>query len=247
MDATEAQRTIVVSFSARAIVGLRLCLEHPERVEAAVFATPDLWPNGLLPPSPTRRDDADDFNFELMRSDWPGFLERWARRMYPNPHSTKQIEDFVSYGMDTDARPSSPASWDSVFRLAMRRWRWRAGLPCRRWCSRTAAGRLAPKDASGHLANAIGAAPARVRGPRPCGRLPLAGGLQPRRPRVRGGCAGRGGRAAGRYAQLTGFACRGSSAFRMIWTTTGSNASATCSERSVGQTSCSMWLVAFGA
>jgi pimeloyl-ACP methyl ester carboxylesterase len=103
MDTTETHRAIVVSFSARAIVGLLLCLEHAERVAAAVFVTPDLWATDYYLRQLARGAEEDDFNFDLMRADWPEFLRRWARRTYPRPHSTKQIEDFVAYGMDTDA------------------------------------------------------------------------------------------------------------------------------------------------
>src|SRR5690242_18482768 len=47
LDATSTERATLVSFSQNAIVGLRLCVERPERVLAAVFVTPDLWPTSF--------------------------------------------------------------------------------------------------------------------------------------------------------------------------------------------------------
>ena len=45
MDATETETAIPVSWSPRALVTLRLATEHADRTDAAVFVTPQLWPN----------------------------------------------------------------------------------------------------------------------------------------------------------------------------------------------------------
>lgn len=107
LDATGTERAIPISWSPRAIVALKLCVAQPERIIAAVFVTPDLWPTDFFvkPFTAAPKEsyaDEEVFNPHLMRTDWPGFLERWARRAHPHPHSTRQIENWVSYGLDTD-------------------------------------------------------------------------------------------------------------------------------------------------
>ncbi len=37
-----------------------------------------------------------------MRNDWPAFLQAWSRVMFPHPHSSRQIEDMIAYGLETD-------------------------------------------------------------------------------------------------------------------------------------------------
>ena len=39
-----------------------------------------------------------------MRRDYAGFLEFFFGEMFPEPHSTKQIEDAVAFGLDDHAR-----------------------------------------------------------------------------------------------------------------------------------------------
>lgn len=157
MEAAETQRAAVVSFSARAIVGLRLCLDHPERVAAAVFATPDLWPTEYYLQQLSRGADEDVFNFGLMEADWPGFLQRWARRMHPHPHSTKQIEDFVSYGMDTDASTfiASIVGMGLPTREEALEMARRVSVPT--LVLQNGGASVGPKDASGAFAEAAGA------------------------------------------------------------------------------------------
>ena len=245
MDATEAQRTIVVSFSARAIVGLRLCLEHPERVEAAVFATPDLWPTDYYLRQLTRRDDG---RLQLRADE-----QRLARvsRALGSPDVSEPALDEADRGLrllrhghrrehlHRQHRGTRSSTRDEALEMASR-------VTVPRLVLQNGGGSVGPKDASVAFANATGAE-LRVfegLGPVVSSRWPVALTLPSASSRR---LCGPGGRAAGRYTQLTGFACRGSSAFRMIWTTTGSNASAMRSERSVGQTSWRMRLVAFGA
>jgi pimeloyl-ACP methyl ester carboxylesterase len=108
MDATSTAEAIPISFSTRAVVGLRLCVEHADRVLAAIFTTPDPWPSEFYVRQMvvSERDEYADeeiFNFHYMRADWSGFAERWAKVLYPNKHSTKQREDAAAYMTDTDA------------------------------------------------------------------------------------------------------------------------------------------------
>ena len=91
---------------------LLLAAEHPERVLGAVFIGPAL---GLSPVAPERaqafrsfrqRLDSDEgwekWNAEYWRDDLPGFLEFFLGEMFCEPHSTKQIEDGIAWGLETD-------------------------------------------------------------------------------------------------------------------------------------------------
>ncbi len=113
LDATATDRAIVVSWSPLALVGIKLAVEQPCRVLAEVFVTPDLWAaEGAGRGFNARRDAyADDqvFNRHYMAADWPAFVERYATRLLPHPHSTRQIENFTSHAMDTDG-PTFAAS-----------------------------------------------------------------------------------------------------------------------------------------
>ena len=122
MDATATEQAVLVSLSAGANWALPLAAEHPERVAGAVFIGPAL---PLSPPYPKRVmysfDEALDtdegwakFNRHYWLKDYRGFLEFFMSQIYTEPHSTKQIEDCVGWGLETtpevliatDAAPS---------------------------------------------------------------------------------------------------------------------------------------------
>ncbi len=107
MDHTSTDRAIVAVLGPRAISGLRLAVDHPDRVAGLALLAPDLfsdrefadaWRTG--PEEPHSGFGA--FNPHLMRSDWPRFLDEWSRVMFPHPHSSRQIEDLIAYGLETD-------------------------------------------------------------------------------------------------------------------------------------------------
>ena len=50
--------------------------------------------------SSTSRQGWEKQNRHYMRADYRGFLEFFFGEMFPEPHSTKQIEDAVAYGLD---------------------------------------------------------------------------------------------------------------------------------------------------
>jgi pimeloyl-ACP methyl ester carboxylesterase/predicted glycosyltransferase len=122
MDATAIGQAVLVSLSAGANWALPLAAEHPERVAGAVFIRPAL---PLSPPYPKRVMysfdevlDTDEgwakFNRHYWLKDYRGFLEFFMAQIYTEPHSTKQIEDCVGWGLETtpevliatDAAPS---------------------------------------------------------------------------------------------------------------------------------------------
>jgi pimeloyl-ACP methyl ester carboxylesterase/predicted glycosyltransferase len=109
MDATGTDRAVIVSLSLGAQRTLLLAAEHPERVAAAVFISPSV---SLGDPLPERvrykfEDvlDTDEgwakYNRHYWLQDYRSFLEFFFSRFFVEPHSTKQIEDCVNWGLET--------------------------------------------------------------------------------------------------------------------------------------------------
>jgi pimeloyl-ACP methyl ester carboxylesterase len=111
MDATNTACATIVSLSVGAQRALMLAAEHPDRVSGAVFIGPSV---PLAPPQaddprylldavlPTDRGWPKD-EFSALLQDYRGFLEFFFAQMFPEPHSTKPIEDCVGWGLETTA------------------------------------------------------------------------------------------------------------------------------------------------
>jgi pimeloyl-ACP methyl ester carboxylesterase/predicted glycosyltransferase len=112
MDATGTERAVLVSLSRGAERSLLLGAGHPERVAGMVFIAPAL----PLPPAvpraraaqdfTARRDDHDGwekFNRHYWLEHYEDFLEFFFSQAFNEPHSTKQREDAVGWGLETDA------------------------------------------------------------------------------------------------------------------------------------------------
>jgi predicted glycosyltransferase len=110
MDALSVEAAVLVSLSLGAQRGLLLAAEHPERVLGAVFLAPAL---PTAPPHPERAVhrfdvplDTDEgwakFNAAYWQRDYRGFLEFFYDRCFTEPHSTKQQEDGIAWGQQTD-------------------------------------------------------------------------------------------------------------------------------------------------
>jgi pimeloyl-ACP methyl ester carboxylesterase len=110
LDATGTDRAVVVGLSLGAQRGLILATRHPERVAGMVLIGPAV---ALAPFPPDRaqaferfhdeRDDAEPwakYNAHYWRRDFPGFLEFFFEQVFSEPHSTKQIEDCVGWGLE---------------------------------------------------------------------------------------------------------------------------------------------------
>ena len=113
MEASGTERAVVASLSLGAQRSLLLADAHPERVLGLVFIAPAVR---LVPDHPMRGHYAQQFEEELdteegwaklnahyWRRDFRGFLEFFFSTAFSEPHSTKQIEDAVGWGLDTDA------------------------------------------------------------------------------------------------------------------------------------------------
>ncbi len=111
LDATGTDQAVIVSLSLGAHRALILAAEHPERVSAAVFIACSLPLAPLLPEraeTAARFDevlDSDEgwakFNRQYWLKDYGSFLEFFFSRCFTEPHSTKQIEDAVGWGLET--------------------------------------------------------------------------------------------------------------------------------------------------
>ena len=111
MDATGTERAVAVSLSMGAQRALLLAAEQPQRILGAVFIGPAL----PLVPAMTSREvirdfteqlDSDEgwarYNSHYWRRDYRGFLEFFFGECFSEPHSTKQIEDAVAWGLEGD-------------------------------------------------------------------------------------------------------------------------------------------------
>jgi pimeloyl-ACP methyl ester carboxylesterase/predicted glycosyltransferase len=110
LDATETEQAVLVTLSLGAQRSLVLASEHPERVLSLVVIDPSL---AIAPGHPYR--DAYPFDAELESDegwakfnahywlrDYPGFVEFFVSQCLTEPHSTKQIEDAIGWGLETD-------------------------------------------------------------------------------------------------------------------------------------------------
>ena len=111
MDATGTDRAVSVSLSAGARWALRALAEQPERFSGSIFIAPAL-PIGE--PAPERApafaafDEPQDepqgwskYNRHHWLEQWEDFLGFFFGQCLTEPHSTKQIEDCIGWGLET--------------------------------------------------------------------------------------------------------------------------------------------------
>jgi len=135
LDEAGADRVVLVSWCGSG-EDLLFAAEHPERVAGLVLIAPDL----LVTEEPADEEGPYSFDEEPVTADgwakwnrhywlrnWPGFLEFFFAKTFTEPHSTKQIEDSVGWGLQTDSRTivrGMDAEWfndrDSTLRLCAR-------------------------------------------------------------------------------------------------------------------------------
>jgi pimeloyl-ACP methyl ester carboxylesterase/predicted glycosyltransferase len=111
LEATDTDEAVLVALSRGAERCLLLGANHPERVTGMVFIAPAL----PLPPAVPRaaatevfneRRDAhsgwDKWNRHYWLEHYEDFLEFFFGQVFNEPHSTKQREDAVGWGLETD-------------------------------------------------------------------------------------------------------------------------------------------------
>lgn len=99
LDAVGVDRTALVGISAAAMTVLRLAAEQPRRVTHVITA------GGFADSLPSDQKLAERLKMEgeLLRGDWPGYLDWFMATIFSEPHSTKPYEDGVRFGWATRA------------------------------------------------------------------------------------------------------------------------------------------------
>ncbi|WP_333835141.1 alpha/beta fold hydrolase [Rubrimonas sp.] len=109
MDATRTDAATLVGFSFGSAVAFAVAADWPERVDAVIST--GAW-TPIVPPYPERGADweADlpapegwqKYNRRHWRRDYPDFLRFFFSRVHNEPHSTKQQDDALAWGLDGD-------------------------------------------------------------------------------------------------------------------------------------------------
>ena len=112
MDATATERAVLVSLSRGAERSLLFVANHPKWIDKMVFIAPAL----PLPPATPRLKAMQEFsepreeyvgwnkwNRHYWIEHYEDFLEFFFSQCFTEPHSTKQREDAVGWGLETDA------------------------------------------------------------------------------------------------------------------------------------------------
>ena len=109
MDATGVDRAVLVGLSLGGRHALQTAAEHPDRVAGVVAigaAFPWPLPPGFdAPPEecPGWGEGWGKANRHYWRADYRGWVEFFMSQVFTEPHSTKQWEDGVGWGLETDA------------------------------------------------------------------------------------------------------------------------------------------------
>ncbi len=110
MDELGVDRAVVVGLSLGARILLRLAADHPDRVSGAVYVGAALSlrdrPDPVEDSFEVERASYDGWqrwNAHHWRQDQAGFVEFFFREVFPEPHSTRQVEDAVCWALETDA------------------------------------------------------------------------------------------------------------------------------------------------
>jgi pimeloyl-ACP methyl ester carboxylesterase/predicted glycosyltransferase len=110
LDAAGVQSACVAGMSMGGLRALLLAARHPDRIDGAFLIGPTI--PMLVPPPAARAGLSFDeelehyegwakYNRHYWLLDYRGFLEFFFGEVFPEPHSTKQIEDCVAWGLDT--------------------------------------------------------------------------------------------------------------------------------------------------
>jgi pimeloyl-ACP methyl ester carboxylesterase/UDP:flavonoid glycosyltransferase YjiC (YdhE family) len=114
LDATGTEAAVLVGICGDGVrPSLQLAVTCPERVLGLVAIGTGMRHLGSLPDFRRRAAETFDqviddpqgwerMNEHYIRENHRGFLEFFFREMFPEPHSEKQIEDAVAYGLDGD-------------------------------------------------------------------------------------------------------------------------------------------------
>ncbi len=110
LDHAGVDAAVIVAYSCGALWGIQLAADHPDRVLGmvsicpAVPLTPGLSERNVHPfeGALAETDGWSRYNAVAWERDYPGFLEFFFGRIFTEPHSTKQIEDGVGWGLEIE-------------------------------------------------------------------------------------------------------------------------------------------------
>ncbi len=105
LDATGVDRAVIVGLSMGARHALQLAAWYPERAAGVVaFGAALPWP---IPPDFAEPKDSyqgwEKANLHYWLADYRGWVEFFISQVFTEPHSTKQREDGVAWGLETTA------------------------------------------------------------------------------------------------------------------------------------------------
>jgi pimeloyl-ACP methyl ester carboxylesterase len=108
MDAAGVRAAVLVGLSSASGPMVVFAAEHPNRVLGIVLICP-AWPFGKAGRAgsvdfdgpPVGDDGWSKENIHYWNRDFEGYLEFFFAEAFPEPHSTKQRDDSVGYGLDT--------------------------------------------------------------------------------------------------------------------------------------------------
>jgi pimeloyl-ACP methyl ester carboxylesterase/predicted glycosyltransferase len=114
LDATGTDRALLVALSRGAMWGIQFAADHPERTDGVVAIGPavDLVPSNRggveggfdlpldITGTPSGVEGWAKYNSHYWEHDYRDFLEFFFCQMFHEPHSTKQIEDCIGWGLE---------------------------------------------------------------------------------------------------------------------------------------------------
>src|SRR5216683_3849480 len=108
LDAVGIKTAVLVGISDGAKWGIQMAAEHPGRVSDLVLIGPSARLSGSQRKDlqsffsePVDRDGWNKYNAVYWQRDYRGFLEFFCSQVISQPHSTKQIEDQIKWGLET--------------------------------------------------------------------------------------------------------------------------------------------------
>jgi len=110
LDAAGVDDAVVVGYSLGARVLLALAADHPDRTTGAVFVGAAVELHDRPNPVATRFEEEREsyegwgrWNAHHWAQDQAGFAEFFFGQVFPEPYSTRQVEEAVGFAMETDA------------------------------------------------------------------------------------------------------------------------------------------------
>jgi pimeloyl-ACP methyl ester carboxylesterase len=111
LDATETPDAVLVGLSCGALWGVQAAAARPDRVRGLIFLGPQVplaptHAGRTVYPFADRLDTTDGWakynRYHWLEGGYRDFLEFFAGQACTEPHSTKQIEDFIEWALDIE-------------------------------------------------------------------------------------------------------------------------------------------------